>query len=286
MVGAISGGCVEKEIWAQAQTVFKTGLAKIITYDGRFRIGCEGLLHILIEPFHPTPAFLKEFDTCISLRKNFNLQTFYSLQTGESKGLGSVFKLESTFALQNQSGNAEQSITQEYAACFRLLIAGNEYDAVVLANIAAQCGWEIEVVLPLDALPNPQFSRKVVFHRIAAAGWRELAIDGQTAVVLMSHNYAKDLNYLIHLSHLNPIYIGVLGSVKRNEQLLDALIEQQMDIPENFFSLVHGPAGLNIKAITPQEIAISIVAEIVETTRKSNVSKDLMHMEKASIQSE
>ena len=49
-VGAVSGGCVEKEIDHQAQSVFRSGKAKIMTYDGRLRVGCEGIIHILIEP--------------------------------------------------------------------------------------------------------------------------------------------------------------------------------------------------------------------------------------------
>ena len=48
--GAVSGGCVEDEIIRQAESVFRTGKAKMMTYDGRIRIGCEGILYILIEP--------------------------------------------------------------------------------------------------------------------------------------------------------------------------------------------------------------------------------------------
>ena len=49
MIGAVSGGCVEKEILRQSKSVFKTGKSKIMTYDGRFRLGCEGFLYILLE---------------------------------------------------------------------------------------------------------------------------------------------------------------------------------------------------------------------------------------------
>jgi len=49
-IGAVSGGCVEKEIEHQAQSVFLTGKAKMMSYDGRLRIGCEGILYLLIEP--------------------------------------------------------------------------------------------------------------------------------------------------------------------------------------------------------------------------------------------
>ena len=49
-VGAVSGGCVENEIIRQADSVFRNDKAKIMNYDGRLRIGCEGIITILIEP--------------------------------------------------------------------------------------------------------------------------------------------------------------------------------------------------------------------------------------------
>ena len=46
MVGAVSGGCVEKEIIRQADSVFQSGVPKVMVYDGRYRLGCEGILAI------------------------------------------------------------------------------------------------------------------------------------------------------------------------------------------------------------------------------------------------
>ena len=61
MIGAVSGGCVEKDILRQAQSVFQSGQAKMMTYDGRFRLGCEGVLYILIEPFEPNEDCIISF---------------------------------------------------------------------------------------------------------------------------------------------------------------------------------------------------------------------------------
>ena len=62
-VGAVSGGCVEKEVFAQAQSVLANDLPKMMTYDGRYRLGCEGKLYILIEPFLPEPTFFQSFSS-------------------------------------------------------------------------------------------------------------------------------------------------------------------------------------------------------------------------------
>ena len=51
MIGAVSGGCVEKEVLRQAQSVFETNQPKLMVYDGRYRLGCEGILYILIDGY-------------------------------------------------------------------------------------------------------------------------------------------------------------------------------------------------------------------------------------------
>ena len=78
MIGAVSGGCVEKEIIRQAQRVFETNTSTLMEYDGRYRLGCEGFLYILIEPFHPTEAFFNAFERQCFSRKSFSISSYFS----------------------------------------------------------------------------------------------------------------------------------------------------------------------------------------------------------------
>ena len=64
-VGAVSGGCIEKEIEVQAQSVFQRGKAKVMTYDGRLRVGCEGVILILIEPVNLSDELLNDFESAL-----------------------------------------------------------------------------------------------------------------------------------------------------------------------------------------------------------------------------
>ena len=84
----------------------------------------------------------------------------------------------------------------------------------------------------------------------------------------MNHNFGYDLHYLIALKNTTSNYIGVLGPSKRRDDLLSNLIEYSPEIKEEFLDTIHGPAGLNLGSITPQEIAISIISEILAVTRK------------------
>ncbi|NNC69380.1 MAG: XdhC family protein, partial [Flavobacteriaceae bacterium] len=71
MTGAVSGGCVEKEVVRRAKSVFADGKAKVIAYDGRYRLGCEGTLYILIEPFIISENFSQAFIQNLELRMPF-----------------------------------------------------------------------------------------------------------------------------------------------------------------------------------------------------------------------
>jgi xanthine/CO dehydrogenase XdhC/CoxF family maturation factor len=89
-LGAVSGGCVEKEILSKAQSVFRTGKARIMSYDGRYRVGCDGLLYILLEPFETNEKLLKAFEAVYKDRKSFQAESWYYPEPGEYEGIGSV----------------------------------------------------------------------------------------------------------------------------------------------------------------------------------------------------
>ncbi len=91
--GAISGGCVEKEVERQAQFVLKMDIPKIMTYDGRFRLGCEGIIYILIEPVKITQDMKSKFDIVFNKRLAFKSESFYSIEEGANKSFGTQFYL-------------------------------------------------------------------------------------------------------------------------------------------------------------------------------------------------
>ncbi len=272
MIGAVSGGCVEKDILRNAQSVFKTGQAKMMTYDGRYRLGCEGILYILIELFDPSEAFNTRFNKLLEDRASFQIRSNYTKQEGICDGLGSevivndeVYKLSSfTDSSKNMS-----SFIEEMTPCFKLMIFGAEHDAVKLCQLASFNGWEVTIVAgPLESKTIINFPGATNFFSASPSDIELNTIDEQTAVVLMSHNFANDLKFLIELKDTYPNYIGMLGPSHRREKILTQLLEYCPDIREEFLDLIHGPAGLNVGAETPQEIAVSIMAEILSVVRQ------------------
>jgi len=280
MTGAVSGGCVEKEIFRQSESVFRTGIPKMMTYDGRYRLGCEGILYILLEPFRPAKGWLDTFRACMEARDPFRLVSQFDAQHGSGEHYGSFFlykgqKLPLRVGLEEMENLSK--FEETLAPCFRLIILGAEHDVVQLCGYAAMTGWDVIVVAtPSEEKSPADFPGAAELHQTVPESWDPSGIDSHTAVVLMTHSFVKDLKFLLALKATEPAYLGVLGPAARREKLLHEFLEHCPDVSDRFFENIHGPAGLNIGAETPQEIAISILAEILSVVRGQKPMR-LMH---------
>ncbi|NAS32057.1 XshC-Cox1-family protein [Flavobacteriaceae bacterium R38] len=277
MIGAVSGGCVEKEVLRQSQSVFKNGKPKLMVYDGRYRLGCEGILYMIIEPFDAEVSFFESFEKGIIERKPFEVITYFSKNEDDSVRSGSVFVFsDGTHFPVNKEFDQDLAkkdetlsvFKQTMKPCFRLLIIGAEHDAVQLCQYASLTGWEVNVITPPDDPKTiDDFPGADELFSISESEVEHMSIDSQTAVVLMTHGFVKDLKYLSALREKELVYIGLLGPKNRREKLLSQLLEYYPETPDTFFDMLFGPCGINIGAETPQEIAISIMAEILSVVR-------------------
>lgn len=273
MTGAVSGGCVEKEVLRQAEYVFASGKPKIMTYDGKYRLGCEGLLYILIEKFDISEIAMDTIRKHLKSRVSFEIKSLYSKTEQEAFAMGSVvqFKKDQVFSFSQNDmlDYTLENFQREVQPCFRLIIIGTEHDAAQFCHLASATGWEVVIVgssngtKELEDFPGA----KEMIHS-TPEDLNIAHIDDQTAIVLMTHNFAKDLLYLQAIKETKAAYIGLLGPARRREKLLSAFIEYFPEVSEEFLDSVHGPAGLNLGAETPQEIAISIIAEILSVIRR------------------
>ncbi|WP_299338735.1 XdhC family protein [uncultured Psychroserpens sp.] len=273
LTGAVSGGCVESEINRRAQSVFKDDKAKVMTYDGRYRLGCEGILYILIEPFTISDDFLKVFQYTLNTRQSFTITSYYKKEDGAFGDFGSVFSInnDTNFSFSEAYKTNDIShleyFSQTLQPSTRLLIIGGEHDAVKLCSMSSLLGWEVDII---TSIKDPKQISDFPGAKSVSAQTPEivnLEIDTETVVVLMTHNYVQDLKYLLKLEPLQPKYIGILGSSKRREQLKNELFHYNPELSEDFLKSIYSPSGLHIGAITPEEIALSILAEILSVIR-------------------
>ena len=147
-----------------------------------------------------------------------------------------------------------------------LVVFGAGHDALPVVELARGLGWQTEVVDP-QARPASR-SRFAAADRVTLARPEEVAarvrVTPRTLALLMSHNYSHDLALLRFLLASPARYIGVMGPRKRTERMLG-----ELDASEDLFrpeeadlARLHAPAGLDIGANTPAEIALSIIAEM------------------------
>ena len=155
----------------------------------------------------------------------------------------------------------------------QLIIAGAGHVAAPLAAIAHICEFTVTV---LD--DRPQFANRQRFpvaERVIAGPFRtELrklrgscaSFDPHTCIVLVTRGHQHDIDCLLEVLDDPVAYIGMIGS-KRRVRAVFELLEREQGIPREKLARVHAPIGLAINAQTPQEIAVSIMAEVIGVMR-------------------
>ncbi|MEJ6981785.1 XdhC/CoxI family protein [Pedobacter sp. P351] len=269
--------------------------------DAKFGVGlgCNGIIQVLLEPIDPKQELnpIKLFKTFLGKRQNAVLGTFFSLdnksgpQPGTSILITDTGEVEGTFPFNSLKEffindalttlKSTRSVIKHYTGPtdikgfveflkppIHLVVFGAGNDAIPLVQFANILGWEISVIdgRPNYAIPSRFPSAKKVQVTRAEKAFDTIHVDDWTVAVLMTHNYNYDLEVLRKAILLNLKYIGTLGPKKKLRRMLDELTEEEFEIPEDSLSRVFGPTGLDIGSETPEEIALSIIAEIKAVT--------------------
>jgi xanthine dehydrogenase accessory factor len=166
----------------------------------------------------------------------------------------------------NVDGGSVQVFVETLLPPVSLVVFGAGQDVLPVVELARQLGWQTEVVDP-QARPVSR-SRFAMADSVTLARPEEVAaqvgITPRTLTLLMSHNYSHDLELLRFLLASPARYIGVMGPRKRTERMLSELaaMEDTFQLEEAGLARLHSPAGLDIGANAPAEIALSIIAEM------------------------
>jgi xanthine/CO dehydrogenase XdhC/CoxF family maturation factor len=301
-VGLVSGGCLEADLMERAQPVLATGRAITVTYDARsdedlifgLGLGCNGTVEVLIErvPERPAGGHLALIGSCLEKRRELALVTLFRpvgqvplatrcwLLDGEP--LAGDLASESVAVEIGPHADAvlrsgrNRNVTIESAQgpfdlfieCVRplpeLWILGAGLDAQPVARLAVELGFDVNVADHRAAFARrehfPGASRVVVCNPDRLA--ETIDPDDGSIVLVMSHSYANDRSYLRTLLMRPFIYLGLLGPRQRSERILAELAKEGIEPSRELRARLHAPAGLDIGAETPEEIALSIMSEI------------------------
>jgi xanthine/CO dehydrogenase XdhC/CoxF family maturation factor len=167
------------------------------------------------------------------------------------------------------SGGRARLFVEVLKPPLRLLVCGAGHDAIPLVAQASNLGWRVEVIDDrtafLDAQRFPGAERFVNTAPGEAA--ERTQPDGSSYVVVMSHNYLRDRDYLRSFLGSEAAYIGMLGPRARLSRLLDDLASEGVRATDDQVERVYGPAGLDLGGEGPEEIAAAIVAEVLAMSR-------------------
>jgi xanthine dehydrogenase accessory factor len=284
-LGLLSGGCLEADLKLHAQQVIDSGTARAIEYDMRgpddllFGVGagCEGAMRVLLEPANAvsaasaalraagqvTAAGVPTFLVAVHESTQLPLGTY----DGASVPDELLAAAEKAFAesrsreiVVDRGALRVRAFVEYLPPPPHLLICGAGPDAQPVVTAARAMGWRVTVVdhRPAHADVERFPGAKVI---LAAARTLRSVVDLKLchAAVVMSHHLPSDVAYLTELGAAGtPSFVGLLGPAGRRQRLAQEL----GGMMEGLRGRLRGPVGLDIGALTPEAIAIAIVAQL------------------------
>ena len=145
-----------------------------------------------------------------------------------------------------------------------LIVFGSGNDTISLTHLAAVLGWEITLVDGRKSYATAERFSKVNHIVVGKADevMPQLTIDSDTVALLMTHNFEYEATLLEQLHSLPLPYIGILGPKRKTEKMVERLSKKGIDISAQLETNLFAPIGLDIGSESPEEIALSILAEI------------------------
>lgn len=300
-LGFISGGCLEQDIAENALLLLRKGGVSLRNYDlsedvtWGLGIGCGGSIDLLMEPIpeeERTSITKKWFDAVREGRRAV-LATLLPPQPQEKLLLCHDGRREGGFTDQNLEREILQAMERKLQALYpkaerlerwsegekvsifidvavpqpELILFGAGHDAIPVARFAAEAGFRVKVVDRREAYLSEE--RFPSAERVAAGEeeWGErVEILPHAFVVIMNHHLQRD-RVALHFALDSPAsYIGVLGPRSRFEKLIKDYPDGER-LREAMEGRVFHPVGLDLGGETAEEVALSIVSELVAIKR-------------------
>ncbi len=299
--GGISGGCLEGDALRRSQKAIFTNQQTIVTYDTLdddtneigVGLGCNGKIDVLFSPLdhlnqnqpiknlktivqNNEPVILLHVIESIHQPLLLGYQKIISLDGKENY----FEKLEAEsvtteiqkarlrrrphiFKTKDRQGRQIKVLAEYIKPELRLIIVGDNYDVLAMVNLVLELGWEIIIVGRKKKMSKTLFEKAHAIYQYEEID--QIPTNEYTSVVLMTHDFEWDQKMVPLLLRKKFAYIGMLGPKKRWKKM-----QQTLDLTPNQIEKVYAPIGLDIGAESPEEIAISILSEIIAVFRQRN----------------
>ncbi|MFB9992652.1 XdhC family protein [Deinococcus oregonensis] len=286
----VSGGCLEPEIVYLGQQVMTSGRSVLQRYNldeermFGLGIGCAGEMDLYIEPATNNPILARWHQSW----RDFELSALITRLDGSGAR---------TFVTPEQVlgtlGAAQESAISQARKCLaqahprsgmidlngvlhflnvnlpppELLLFGAAQDSVAVARLAGLAGFRVRVADMRAALLTPARFPGAELHPVLPEHVGALPIHSHTFVVVMNHHFLLDLTCLRHALRSNAPYIGLLGPRSRLDKLALSARDDQAPFAPQDLARIHNPIGLALGAENTDEVALSVVGELLARTR-------------------
>jgi xanthine dehydrogenase accessory factor len=266
--GSVSGGCVEDDLIRRVQTEILTrATPEMVVYGvsqqeaARFGLPCGGTLRLLVEP-KPELATLEKLLEQISshqiTRRTVNIGTGISTLAPGSR--------------HDEFVCNDHEMQTTYGPRWRMVIIGAGQLSLYTADFALASDFEVIVIDPREEYAEGLNRDDIIFFKgMPDDVLLEIGVDPHTAVVALTHDPKLDDMALMEALKSPAFYVGALGSRKNTQTRKERLLE--FDLSQEQVDKLHGPVGLYIGALTPPEIAVSILAEVIAVKYGISVPK-------------
>ncbi|RKP55423.1 XdhC/CoxI family protein [Cohnella endophytica] len=278
-IGCLSSGCLEADLQLRSEQLLISDEAEIVTYNLQPEedaiwgeaIGCGGMLRILLEPLgSDCMSMLADAYRIVESGREVEWLRYssarrkleYELVPRLFDGIPLAQDRGQTKQTKQTKQGSESLFSTVFRPRARLFVFGADEGTLPIARLAGQVGFRIAIGDWRASVAN---SERYPDAEIAVGSREEimdsLRLGSEDYVLICGHQLRKDREMLECVLPIRPAFLGIMGSKSRIGHLLEGLTKSE-------FTLVSAPVGLDIGAEGPEEIAVSIVAQLIATRKE------------------
>ena len=282
VAGFLSGGCVEGDVALHAQAVLADGAPRRLVY-GRggpadIQLLCGSRIEVLLELILPDDEAARRLLALAAARRPAlwlsDGRVRACLAEGESAdGLPPALRpaLVGAALAPATSGSSGEAVFRRHAPRPRLVVVGGDPITLAIAKLASEAGFETALVRPKGPAAPPPLPAVRYFRGEPADAFAALGLDDWTAVAIATHDIDIDHAALCAVLPSGAGYVGALGSRRRLPERIARL--QASGLTDADIAKLHAPIGLRIGARSPWEVAVSVVAEVIQAQKAQDAAR-------------